>query len=48
VTLLRDLRALTDRQGGSAAFTKRFPELSAQHQHKPSLLDRFDKAGLPR
>ena len=48
VTLLRDLRALADRQGGSAAFTKRFLELRAQHQRKPSLLDRFDEAGLPR
>jgi hypothetical protein len=48
VTLLRDLRALADRQGDSAAFTKRFLELRAQHQRKPSLLDRFDKAGLPR
>jgi len=48
VTLLQDLRALTDRQGGSAAFTTQFQELHAQHQRKPSLLDRFDKAGLPR
>lgn len=48
VTLLRDLQALADRQGDSAAFTKRFLELRAQHQRKPSLLDRFDQAGLPR
>lgn len=48
VTLLRDLRALADRQGDSAAFTKRFLELRAQHQRKPSLLDRFNKAALPR
>jgi hypothetical protein len=48
VTLLRDLRALADRQGDSAAFAKRFLQLRARHQRKPSLLDRFDKAGLPR
>ena len=48
VTLLRDIRALADRQGDPAAFTKRFLELRAQHQRKPSLLDRFDQAGLPR
>jgi len=48
VTLLRDLRALADRQGDSAAFRKRFLELRARHQRKPSMLARFDKAGLPR
>lgn len=48
VTLLRDLEALADRQGDPAAFRKRFLELRAQHQRKPSLLDRFDNAGLPR
>jgi hypothetical protein len=48
VTLLRDLQALADRQGNPAAFTKRFLELRGRHQRKPSLLDRLDKAGLPR
>jgi hypothetical protein len=48
VMLLRDLRALADRQGDSAAFTKQFLELRARHQRKPSLLGRFDKANLPR
>jgi hypothetical protein len=47
VSLLKDLQALADRQGGSAAFRKRLGELRAQHQRKPSLLDRFDQAGLP-
>lgn len=47
VSLLKDLQALADRQEGSAAFRKRFGELRAQHQRKPSLLDRFDQAGLP-
>ncbi len=47
-SLLRDLQALADRQEDSAAFRKRFSELRAKHQRKPSLLDRFDQAGLPR
>ena len=47
VSLLRDLQALADRQQDSAAFRQRFGELRAQHQRKPSLLDRFDQAGLP-
>jgi hypothetical protein len=46
-SLLRDLQALADRQGDPAAFRKRFGELRAEHQRKPSLLDRFDQAGLP-
>jgi hypothetical protein len=46
-SLLRDLQALADRQQDPAAFRKRFGELRAQHQRKPSLLDRFDQAGLP-
>jgi hypothetical protein len=47
VSLLRDLQALAERQGNAEAFRKRFGELRAQHQRKPSLLDRFDQAGLP-
>jgi len=47
VSLLRDLQALADRQEDPAAFRKRFLELRAQHQRKPSLLDRLDQAGLP-
>jgi hypothetical protein len=46
-SLLRDLQALADREEGSAAFRKRFLELRARHQRKPSLLDRFDQVGLP-
>jgi hypothetical protein len=46
-SLLRDLQALAERQDDTAAFRKRFGELRAQHQRKPSLLDRFDQAGLP-
>jgi hypothetical protein len=48
VSLLQDLQALADRQGDTAAFTKQFLELRARHQRKPSLLDRFSKANLPR
>jgi hypothetical protein len=47
VSLLRDLQALADRQEDLAAFRTRFGELRAQHQRKPTLLDRFDRAGLP-
>ncbi len=47
VSLLRDLQALADRQDDPAAFRKRFLNLRAQHQRKPSLLGRFDQAGLP-
>lgn len=48
VTLLSDLRALAERRGETAAFTSRFRALREQHQRKPSLQARFDKAGLPR
>jgi hypothetical protein len=47
VSLLRDLQALAERQENPEAFRKRFSEMRAQHQRKPSLLDRFDQAGLP-
>jgi hypothetical protein len=48
VTLLCDLRALAERQGETSAFTRRFLAVREQHQRKPSLQERFDKAGLPR
>jgi len=47
VSLLKDLQALAERQGDPATFRKGFLDLRAQHQRKPSLLDRFDQAGLP-
>ena len=47
VSLLRDLQALAERQEDPGTFRKRFLDLRAQHQRKPSLLDRFDQAGLP-
>jgi hypothetical protein len=46
-SLLKDLQALADRQKDSATFRKRFLELRTRHDRKPSLQDRFDKAGLP-
>jgi hypothetical protein len=48
VTLLRDLRALAERGGKPSAFTDRFLDLRRQHQRKPSLMERFDAAGLPK
>lgn len=46
VALLADLRAVGERRGRSAAFEERFQELRIQHLRKPSLLERFDRAGL--
>jgi hypothetical protein len=48
VKLLGDLRALTERQGATAAFASRFLALREQHQRKPSLQERFDRTALPR
>jgi hypothetical protein len=48
VSLLRDLSALARRDGRHDSFTTRFLELRSRHERKPSLQDRFDKAGLPR
>jgi hypothetical protein len=47
VSLLRDLQALAEREEGSAEFRQRFGELRVRHDRKPSLQERFDKAGLP-
>ena len=48
VSLLNDLSALARREGEQDSFTSRFLELRARHERKPSLQERFDKAGLPR
>jgi hypothetical protein len=48
VSLLRDLSALARRDGRHDSFTTRFLELRSRHERKPSLQDRFDKAGFPR
>jgi hypothetical protein len=47
VSLLRDLQVLAEREGDSDAFSQRFGELRAWHQRKPTLQERFDRAGLP-
>ena len=47
VSLLRDLQALAEREGDPEAFGQRFGELRARHQRKPTLQERFDRAGLP-
>jgi hypothetical protein len=46
--LLHDLSALAHRDGDHDSFTTRFLELRAKHTRRPSLQERFDKAGLPR
>jgi len=46
VSLLRDLRALAEREGDSDVFGQRFGELRARHERKPTLQERFDRAGL--
>lgn len=46
VTLLCDLRALARRNGSLEVFTERIDDLRRQHQRKPSLMERFDAAGL--
>lgn len=46
VAILKDLQALGEREGGAEAFAERFRQLREQHLRKPSLLERFDKAGL--
>lgn len=46
LTLLGDLKALSERDGGTAAFTRRVRRLRDEHARKPSLLDRLDRAGL--
>jgi hypothetical protein len=48
VALLRDLSALGRRDGDHDAFTVRFLQLRSRHERKPSLQERFDKAGFPR
>jgi hypothetical protein len=50
VALLRDLRALAERQGeaGTAAFAKRMLDLRARYRARPGLQSRLDAAGFPR
>jgi hypothetical protein len=46
VALLEDLQAVFERTDQRAEFTRRFDVLRGQHHRKPSLLERFDQAGL--
>ena len=46
VELLADLRALSEREGDTVRFDRRLADLRQQHQRKPSLLQRLDRAGL--
>jgi hypothetical protein len=46
VTLLADLRELARRDGQAGEFERRFAALREEHLRKPSLIARFDRAGL--
>jgi len=46
VTLLADLRDLAQRDGQAGEFERRFAALREEHLRKPSLIARFDRAGL--
>lgn len=46
VALLEDLKALSERDGQTAAYRQRIKLLRQQHARKPSLLDRLDRARL--
>ena len=46
VQLLTDLQAVGARNGQPGVFEQRCHELRQQHQRKPSLLARLDRAGL--
>jgi hypothetical protein len=46
--LLRDLQEIARREDDIAAFTARIRELRTRYAKRPSLMKRFDKAGLPR
>jgi len=46
VAILLDLQPLAERGGNGSAFSQRFRQLREQHLRKPSLIQRFDNAGL--
>jgi hypothetical protein len=46
--LLKDLHEIARRQDDTAAFTARVRELRTRYAKRPSLMERFDRAGLPR
>jgi hypothetical protein len=48
VELLKDLRDLAERDGATAAVVKGLRELRERHRAKPTLIQRLDRAGLPK
>jgi len=46
--LLKDLHEIARREEDTTAFTARVRELRTRYAKRPSLMERFDKAGLPR
>jgi hypothetical protein len=46
--LLKDLHVIARREDDIAAFTARVRELRTRYAKRPSLMERFDTAGLPR
>jgi hypothetical protein len=48
VALLKDLRELAERRGKPEAALARIREVRERHGKKPSLMERFDRAGFPR
>ncbi len=46
--LLKDLHEIARREDDTTAFTARVRELRTRYMKRPSLMERFDKAGLPR
>jgi hypothetical protein len=46
--LLRDLHVIAQREDDIAAFTARVRELRTRYAKRPSLMERFDNAGLPK
>ena len=46
--LLKDLHQIARREDDITAFTARVRELRTRYMKRPSLMERFDKAGLPR
>ena len=45
--LLKDLHEIARREDDTTAFTARVRELRTRYMKRPSLMERFDKAGLP-
>ncbi|MGH3264926.1 MAG: hypothetical protein ACRDNS_23370 [Trebonia sp.] len=46
--LPRDLHEIARREDDITAFTARIRELRTRYAKRPSLMERFDKAGVPR